>query len=455
MSRPLRTLLALLGVLLVGACEQSRPAPAPKPAAPAPAPRRFFGQPPDGKLHVYFFDVGQGDATLIISPTGRSVLVDAGPGTASLHLASRLPELLTESLDLVVLTHPHADHHGGLAAALGAVGAKKLLEPQLPGTSAEYDALLTALGGRGVEIFSPAPSPSSPDEPLRLPLGGGAELAVLWPRAPAEPLLEGADALELNSIVLRLTYGDTSLLLAGDAREQTERHLLARQAELGATLLKVGAHGAEAASSEDFLQAVHPQAAILSTGPTQPGDTPAKAVLSRLEALGARIFRTDRDGEVRAESDGQRFTLTPQRLPEGTQESPAYVYVGQDAPVRPAATRDEAPERTEPSAHPAREKVGLSRFGKVVELGKAPTSQGVDIDLEQDTPSVSRSSRPPPKPPGKKGTQRYVASRKGKNIFHLPDCRNAKRIKQENLIVFHSRQEATKNGRTPAKDCKP
>ena len=90
-----------------------------------------------------------------------------------------------------------------------------------------------------------------------------------------------------------------------------------------------------------------------------------------------------------------------------------------------------------------------------VELGKAPTSQGVDIDLEQDTPSVSRSSRPPPKPPGKKGTQRYVASRKGKNIFHLPDCRNAKRIKQENLIVFHSRQEATKNGRTPAKDCKP
>jgi competence protein ComEC len=451
MSRHLRTLAALLGVLLASGCESSKSAPAPAPGPPPAAtttPRRFFGQAPDGKLHVYFFDVGQGDATLIISPTGYTVLVDAGPTSAGTHLTHRLPELLTGALDLVILTHPHPDHHGGLAAVVQAVGARKLLEPQLPGTSSEYDALLTALGGGEVEIFSPAPSPSAPAEPLRLPLGGGAELAVLWPRAPTEPLLEGEPTQELNSIVLRLAYGDTSVLLAGDAREQTERHLLARQARLDATLLKVGAHGAGVASSADFLRAVQPQAAIISTGGRHARGGPAQAVLSRLEAVGARVFRTDRDGEVRAESDGQRFSLSPQQLPENVPEDTAYVYPG-TAPVKASASRPDAPERgTKPA-------VERSRPGKAAELPRAPSGSRVDIDLDQDTPSTTRASRSRPSPVEKGGGIRYVASRKGKNIFHLPDCRNAKRIHKENLIVFHSREEAARDGRVPARDCNP
>ena len=109
-------LLPLLGLLLASACKEPAPPPPPaSPAAakPAPAPR-FLAGPPDGKLHVYFFDVGRGDAALIVSPEGRTVLVDAGPAAAVDHVTNRLPELLASRLDLVVLTHPHEDHAAGL-----------------------------------------------------------------------------------------------------------------------------------------------------------------------------------------------------------------------------------------------------------------------------------------------------------------------------------------------------
>ena len=100
-----------------------------------------------------------------------------------MHLANRLPELLTGKLDLVILTHPEPDHYGGLSAVLNSVDALRLLEPQLPGTSSEYDALLGTVGARGIEVTSPAP-PANGD-PLKLPLGGGAELTLDQARSEA------------------------------------------------------------------------------------------------------------------------------------------------------------------------------------------------------------------------------------------------------------------------------
>ncbi|MFP2910837.1 ComEC/Rec2 family competence protein [Pyxidicoccus sp. 3LFB2] len=266
-------LFCLLGVLLATAACQEPPPPAPSTAAPArPAePRRYFGGAPDGKLHVYFFDVGHGDAALIVSPEGHTVLVDSGPASAADHLVNRLPELLTQRLDLVILTHPHADHHGGLEAVVRRVGAKRLMEPQLGAAPPEYDALLTTLGSQGVEFLSPAPPPSTPNAPLRLPLGTGVELNVLWPRPPKDVLDEPKAPLEANSIVLRLTHGDTALLLAGDAHARTEGQLLSRGTAMKATLLKVAAHGADGPSTEEFLRAVEPRAAIISTGPASTG----------------------------------------------------------------------------------------------------------------------------------------------------------------------------------------
>jgi competence protein ComEC len=443
-------LLPLLGLLLAVACKQQPPAPAPPAAPSSSTAKRYLGSAPDGKLHVYFFDVGQGDSALIVSPEGRTVLVDPGPASAANHLVNRLPELLAARMDLVVLTHPAPDHYGALDTVQKVADPRRLLEPQLPESSSEYDALLTSLSSRGVQIFSPAPNPSQPHELTHLPLGGGAELTVLWPRAPGEPLLsvQGAKSepaklaqQESNSIVLRLTYGKTSVLFAGDARAETEAVLLKGGAELGSTLLKVGAHGADFATTAEFLRGVSPQGAIISVGAGNASGMPAPSALDRLKAANARIFRTDEDGEVHAVSDGQQFVVTTQRLHPGEPSDTQHVFSPEErsaelvVPILPPPTgaKPEPLKASPPKAVNAKSgsDMDLSRFGKVVDV----SSKG--------TESSARPERP----------GRYVASRRS-DVFHVPGCRNVRKIAPENLIHFSSREEAAKE-RRPARDCNP
>lgn len=439
-------LLPLLGLLLATACKEPAPAPPPSapPAAPPPAAAapRFLAGPPDGKLHVYFFDVGQGDAALIISPEGRTVLVDSGPASAVAHLSDRLPELLAARLDMVVLTHPAVEHYGAMPSVHKLVDPRRLLEPQLPGTPTDYDALLTTLGSRGVEIFSPAPNPSHPQEPLRLPLGG-AELTVLWPRAPTEPLLTVPGAADkraehaANSIVLRLTHGETSVLFAGDARAETEAALVKqRGSALRSTLLKVSGHGAEDATSMEWLQEVRPLAALVSNDTKSP---PARATLDRLKLAGTRVFRTDQHGEVHAVSDGKRLVVTTQRLVPGENVSGPHVFepLGDDISLEPLVAKPAPPPA--PRVVPARsttaktpEPVDLSRFKQVVEVDKG-----------------SRVSKSTPK----SGPARYVGSSRS-DVFHVPDCSNARKISPQNLVTFSTREAAAKE-RRPARDCNP
>ncbi|WP_224244118.1 ComEC/Rec2 family competence protein [Hyalangium gracile] len=448
-------LLPLLGLLLVAACKQEPP----PPPAPAPAPRasattHFLGSAPDGKLHVYFLDVGQGDSALIVSPEGRTVLVDAGPASAVNHLINRLPELLAARLDLVVLTHPAPDHYGAMEVVQKIANPRQLLEPQLPGNPPEYDTLLTTLGSQGVAIFSPAPNPSQPQELMRLPLGKDVELTVLWPRAPSHPLLavqtsgNGMAAQhEANSIVLRLVHGKTSVIFAGDARSETEAALLNGGAELGSTLLKVAAHGADLATTEPFLQRVGPQAAIISLGEKH---APGQATLARLKAVNAQLFRTDVVGEVHAVSDGEKFVLTTQKLQAGESPNAEHVFVPEDKNALPfiALTPPPAPAKPEPAkpeVKPAAAKavsakapdVDLSRFDKVVEVSP---KRGEERAVR--TGKKSRGSG-----------ELYYASRH-KQIFHKATCPIVKKIHAENLVTYTSREDAMKE-RSPARDCNP
>ncbi|NPD28323.1 ComEC/Rec2 family competence protein [Corallococcus exiguus] len=447
-----------VGLLLASlACQQQSSAP---PAQKPPEKSRYFGGAPDGKLHVYFFDVGAGDAALIVTPRGNTVLVDSGPASAESHLVNRLPELLRRELDLVVLTQPDPKHHGALEAVLKRVGARRLMEPQLPDTSKAYDALLTTVGSRGVQILSPAPPSSAPKELVRLTLEDGVNLTVLWPRAPAEPLLKEAPDAEgrnaANSIMLRLTYADTSVVFAGGARGETEARLLERGLLSSATLLKVASPGVEGANSQAYLEEVRPQAAVISGDDSQGKNPKVKELLARLRGVDARAFRTDVNGEVHAVSDGKQFELSLQRPtpsePGGTRRvfpgldpRPALVRTAKPAPVvKPAPTEPPA-IRTEPARVAETPRDSKTRVSNVTDVDDLPIARK---GTRTETPEKAERSSTSNAMGG------YRAS-KNRPIFHKASCPAVKRIYPENMLSWSTRDAAVNSGRKPAGDCHP
>ncbi len=252
-------------------------------------------------LTVYFLDVGQGDAELIVSPTGKTVLIDAGPPEAAGRLARRLAELLSAPLDLVVLTHPHLDHLGGLRAALEVRGAKLFLDSGFPNASPAYEAVLESLEKHHLSVKTARAG-------RNIDLGGGATLQVL---APVEPFLSGTRSdINANSVVMRLTYGHRHVYFSGDSEAETESRVLASGQDLAADVYKVAHHGSKHSSGEALLRAIHPSVAVIEVGRGNDYGHPTPEALERLRAHGARVLRTDEDGEVRLVTDGDSLEVT-------------------------------------------------------------------------------------------------------------------------------------------------
>lgn len=271
-----------------------------------------FGAVPLPPLIVRFFDVGQGDAAWVASPEGKTVLIDGGPPEARSALTERVKTLTKRPIDLVILTHPHLDHLGGLAAVLTAFGAQRYLDPGFDHPSTSYLKLLRVVRAKVPHALTVTAESRTAWQTIGL--GSGATLTVLWPRSPVEPFLSGtrSDA-NANSVVSRLSYGKTSFLFAGDAEPNTERRLLAGTADVQSTVLKVGHHGGHYSSTRSFLARVHPRAAVISCGANNEYGHPAPETLGRLRAAGAEVFRTDQDGEIVASSDGEAVTLSATR----------------------------------------------------------------------------------------------------------------------------------------------
>lgn len=281
--------------------DRAEPEPAPLPATPAAAP----APPPapagpalaigDGKLTLWAVDVGQGDGLVLRLPGGGFAVIDANRGGAQ-----AMSELLTaqgcRELQGLVLTHPHADHLGDLAEIAKRFRVKRFYESGVVSTSGSYRYLLRTLQAQGVPATSVQP---------------GSQLN--WdPRVQISVLSVNPDAENLNnsSVVLRLQFGSTAMLLMGDAENEVEADLLARQRQvLRANVLKVGHHGSHSSSSPEFLAAVRPQYSLISVGAGNRFHHPHPGTLQTMAAAGARVFRTDLQGTVVATSDGQRVTV--------------------------------------------------------------------------------------------------------------------------------------------------
>jgi beta-lactamase superfamily II metal-dependent hydrolase len=362
-------------------------------------------------LTVHFFDVGQGDAALIISPSGKTVLIDAGPPEADDRLVPRVRELVKGPLDLVILSHPHLDHLGGMGKVIQAVGVRRYMDPGFDHGSEAYRKLLDVVGKAAEKVMTPTPNPSAPETLLTIGLGEGATLTILWPRSPQDAFLDRTRSdVNANSIVAKLTYGNTAFLFMGDAEPETEEFLLRKPIDFTSTVLKVGHHGGRHSSTEPFLAAVQPQAAIISSGKGNEYGHPTEEALQRLGDVGARIFRTDQQGEIRAVSNGTTVTFTTEK----NQRAPAVV-------------------------------TGKVRSGAVA-TGTLRSNTAQVVNARGTLPERMEATQA-------SGSERYV-SLKGSDVFHRENCSALKRAKTQERTHYTARSAAQRE-RRPAKDCNP
>ncbi|GAB4275182.1 MAG: DNA internalization-related competence protein ComEC/Rec2 [Candidatus Promineifilaceae bacterium] len=250
-------------------------------------------QQPDGRLHVAFLDVGQGDATLITTPDGRQILVDGGlfPSLLNDALGQQMP-FWDREIDLVVATHPDADHVTGLATLFDRYTVGELLTNGVGlGESEVYDAVLRA-----------AAEHDTPIRPVTagtvIHLGDGLELTVLHPGMVL------GDGRNDDSVTLRLAYGKFSLLLPGDLEEAGETAVMSQPGTLSSLVLKAGHHGANTSSSTAWLTAVQPQIIVISVGADNNFGHPHPDMLARAETAGAVVLRTDELGTIEVSTDG-------------------------------------------------------------------------------------------------------------------------------------------------------
>jgi len=263
--------------------------------------------PDDGRLHISFLDVGQGDAVFIQTPKHQDILIDGGPDSGELltELGKRMP-FWDNTIDLVILSHPQADHLTGLIEVLERYEVKQVLHPETELDTLLYQRWLELIEEKGIK----ATIARSGQQIL---LKGGITIDVL---NPPEQLLQDTEShINNNSTVLRLTMGDYSFLLTGDIQREAEIDLISRRGAPVSTVLKVAHHGSASSSNDFFLDIADPQIAVISVGQYNRFGHPAEEVISRLEELIGieNIYRTDEDGTIEFVTDGNHLWVRTDR----------------------------------------------------------------------------------------------------------------------------------------------
>lgn len=255
---------------------------------------------PDGNLVVHFIDVGQGDASFIQLPDGNNVLIDTGSPAAGPKLVDYLQSLKIRKINCLILTHPHDDHIGGIFSLLPAFEIEKFYDNGFSNfDSSVYFDYVTAVR----ENLSK----------YRILQAGESLIFHDVTMVILNPLLPPTGDPNNDSIVLNLKYRDISILFAGDIRTRGESRLLKVSADLRSQVLKVGHHGEKDALSREFLDAVGPEAAVLSVALINRYARPHQSVLEQLSRRNIKTFRTDIHGHIILKTDGRTFSVSTEK----------------------------------------------------------------------------------------------------------------------------------------------
>lgn len=250
----------------------------------------FFAyyQLPDEYFHIYFLNVGQGDSILIKTPENHQILVDGGPENKVIEELADIMPFFDKSIDLVVLTHPHADHIDGLTEVLKRYKIGYVLFTGVNFDNRVYDEFLNEIDLQNISVFIA-------ESEVNFSFGD-VLLDIVYPRK--QIIGEEYKNLNNSSIGMRILYKDISIMLAGDMEIPDEKQVLDSGIIVSADILKVGHHGSKSASSDEFLKNVDPKIAVIQVGEGNSFSHPHIETLKKFEQMGITVFRNDLDGRV-------------------------------------------------------------------------------------------------------------------------------------------------------------
>jgi len=289
--------------LLITGCASRNPASQVNSPSDQPPPQEQDTNPPEAAtgnlLKVHFITVGQGDAILVQTPTGQNMLIDAGENDQGDVVVNYLIAQGVKDLAVVVGTHPHSDHIGGLDRVINQFPINYIYMPKVTNNTKTFKDVLTAVQNKGLQI-------STAKAGVVLPLKGINCQFIA-------PVQNSYEDMNNYSAVIKLEYGSQSFLLTGDAETESEGQMLSSGAALKSTVLKVGHHGSSSSTGSKFLKAAAPQYAVIMVGGDNTYWHPHAQTLAKLGQAGVMIYRTDQNETIVFSTDGKDMQVGKER----------------------------------------------------------------------------------------------------------------------------------------------
>lgn len=250
---------------------------------------------PPPQLKISFIDAGQADCT-IVQYGNSAMIIDAGGNATTATLISIIKKMGIKEFDVVVGTHPHEDHIGGLDAVINNFQIGTIYLPNVSNNTQTFEDVLKTIQSKGLMVTMPVPGKS-------FTLGNDVQCTILAPNSSSYPDLNS------YSIVIKMTFNGKSFIFTGDAGTDSEKEMLAKGYNLKADVLKVGHHGSASSTSLEFLKAVSPLFAVLFLGKDNPYGHPHQETISKLNSAGVKIYRTDLNGTIIIADNGANLSV--------------------------------------------------------------------------------------------------------------------------------------------------